>query len=125
VTPFGLKTWPDHGEDAMTEAAPFACNRNAMTEEERVRYEMLRGRFEKAVCAVAELANGYSFRLLGGALSLEDIAEWVEYEEKCCPFFGLGVETGLEEGPIAVRITGREGVKEFIRAEFVEVTFGS
>jgi len=125
VTPFGLKTWPDRWEDAMTEKAPFACNRNAMTKEERVRYELLRGKFEKAVCAVAELANGYSFRLLSGALSLEDIAEWVEYEKKCCPFFGLGVETGLEECPIAVRITGREGVKAFIRAEFVEVTFGS
>jgi hypothetical protein len=125
VTPFGLKTWPDHEEDAMTEAAPFACNRNAMTKEERVRYELLRGRFVKAVCEVAELANGYSFRLFSGVLSLEDIAEWVEYEEKCCPFFCVCAETGLEEGPIAVRITGREGVKEFIRAEFLDVTFGS
>jgi hypothetical protein len=48
----------------------------AMTAAERARYETLRVKLEKAVVNVAELRNGYAFRLAlrGGLLELE---EWM------------------------------------------------
>ncbi len=107
----------------MSDGTGFACNMGDMTSEQRARYAVLRGKLEAAVCAVVELENGYLFRFFSGVMSLEEMAEWVEYEEKCCPFFGLGVETGVEEGPIGLRITGGVGVKQFIRGEFGSVRF--
>ena len=96
----------------------FACNLRAMNGEERSRYALLRAKLQAAVDEITEVENGFEFRLTPGAVSTAEIAEWVEYEEKCCPFLGLGIATGLEQGPIGVRITGETGVKEFIWAEF-------
>jgi hypothetical protein len=107
----------------VTDEPNFACNMNAMTKKERSRYDLLRQKLESAVAAVIELENGYTFQLRRGALSLAEITEWVDYEQKCCPFFGLGVATGPEPGPTGLRITGRAGVKQFIRMEFATVKF--
>jgi hypothetical protein len=107
----------------MTESPQFVCNMNAMTGEERARYDVLRGKLEQAVERVEELENGYTFRLRDGSISLEEVAQWVEYEQKCCPFFGLGVEAAPQKGPIALRATGEPGVKDFIRMEFAGIRF--
>jgi hypothetical protein len=107
----------------MKERTGFCCNIHAMSEAERGRYSVLRGRLEQGVDGVEEIENGYMFRLRSGALSLDEMGEWVEYEQKCCPFFGLGIETDLPRGPIALRVAGKSGVKEFIRMEFAGIKF--
>ena len=108
----------------MTESPQFACNMNAMTREERALYDVLRRKLEQAVERADELENGYTFRLRDASISLEELAQWVEYEQKCCSFFGLGVEAAPQKGPIALRVTGEPGVKEFIRMEFASIPFG-
>jgi len=40
-------------------------------------------------------------------------------ERRCCPFFDLSLRLDREGGPMWLELTGREGVKEFIKAEFV------
>lgn len=107
----------------MKERVAFCCNLHAMSEEERRRYDVLREKLEQGVDRVDELENGYVFRLRSGALSLDEMGEWVEYERKCCPFLGLEMQTGLPGGPIAFTATGEPGVKEFIRMEFVGIKF--
>jgi hypothetical protein len=107
----------------MNERTAFCCNIHAMSEAERRRYDVLRGKLEQGVARVDELENGYVFRLRSGALSLDEMGEWVEYEQKCCPFLGLDMDTGLPRGPLALRVTGEPGVKEFIRMEFVGIKF--
>lgn len=107
----------------MTESTQFVCNMNAMTKEERARYDVLRRKLEQAVERAEELENGYTFRLRDGSISLDELAQWVEYEQKCCSFFGLGVEAAPRKGPMALRITGEPGVKAFIRMEFAGVQF--
>jgi hypothetical protein len=67
--------------------------------------------------------KGYTFRLRDASILLEEVAEWVEYEQKCCSFFGLGVEAAPQKGPIALRVTGEPGVKDFIRMEFAGIQF--
>jgi hypothetical protein len=107
----------------MKERTEFCCNVHAMSEAERGRYSVLRGRLEQGVDGVEEIENGYMFQLRSGALSLDEIEEWVEYEQKCCPFFRLGIETDLQRRRIALRVTGKSGVKEFIRMEFAGIKF--
>ena len=67
---------------------------------------------------VAELGNGYSFRYETGPGILRDIAEFVTYERVCCPFFDFELRVEREGGHTWFTLTGREGVKAFIREEF-------
>ena len=108
----------------MKERTAFCCNIHAMSEPERGRYNVLRRKLELGGDRVEELENGYMFRLRLGALSPNEMGEWVEYERRCCPFFELAVEAERENGPWSLRITGREGVKAFVREEFHVLKLG-
>lgn len=105
----------------MTESGGFCCDMTAMTREERGRYESLRAKLEAAVISIAELDDGYALRLRDGAIGPEELLEWIAFEQKCCPFFAL---TASEQaGSLLLLITGRDGVKDFIRAEFSAIRF--
>jgi hypothetical protein len=105
----------------MTEDSGFCCDTTAMTRQERGRYEILRSKLEAAVISVAELGDGYGLRLRDGAIGLEELVEWIAFEQKCCPFFTLAASE--QAGSLILLITGRAGVKDFIRAEFSAIRF--
>jgi hypothetical protein len=46
------------------------------------------------------------------------VAEWSAGEHLCCPFFDIDLRLEREHGAFWLRLTGREGVKEFIKADF-------
>lgn len=64
-----------------------------------------------------ELANGYEFRFANGPGLLMKLAEFVSLEKLCCPFLGFAIEVEPEGGAVWLRLTGRDGVKAFIREE--------
>jgi len=39
-------------------------------------------------------------------------------ESKCCPFFDFHIDLENEGKLVCLRLTGEEGIKQFIRAEF-------
>jgi hypothetical protein len=45
-------------------------------------------------------------------------AEWISFERLCCPFFSFQLDIASEGAPIWLRMTGREGVKQFMQVEF-------
>jgi hypothetical protein len=94
----------------------FYCNIDALTSAERTRHGTLSYALRKAVVEKAELPSGYGFRLAAQDVPL--VAEWVGYEAKCCPFFSFEMQLARDQGPLWLRITGSEGVKAFIKAEF-------
>ncbi len=98
-------------------STPFFCNPQAMTTEERERYHKLTRTLFSSIEEHRELADGYGFRL-SPAISLSSAAEWIELESKCCPFFDFHLERSREQGPLWLRLSGRPGVKQFIRDEF-------
>ena len=49
--------------------------------------------------------------------SLVRVAEFIELERRCCPFFRFELEVQDEGGAAWLRLTGRMGVKQFIAAE--------
>src|SRR5262252_5148774 len=103
---------------ALAPAAPgagFACDLNALTKDERARHAALAAELFAAVEERRELADGYALRL--PAERWLDAARWAELERKCCPFFAFDLTAAAERGPLWLRITGRAGVKAFMKEE--------
>lgn len=66
----------------------------------------------------AELENGFRFRFLLKDSILQDLAEIIDLERKCCPFlnFSLNLEAGNDF--VSLELTGAEGTKEIVRELF-------
>jgi hypothetical protein len=69
-----------------------------------------------------ELADGYEFRLADEPDLLTQLAQFVSLERLCCPFLRFDVQVEAEAGPVWLRLSGGEGVKDFIREEIAGLT---
>ena len=69
-----------------------------------------------------ELPNGHELRFANETDVLQRLADFVSLEKLCCPFLRFEIEVEAEYGPVWLRLTGREGVKEFIREEISGLT---
>ena len=98
---------------------PFACDRAALSPEQRKRhFDELGPALRSLRKSTHELADGFEFEFPGDAAVYHLLAEWVGGERLCCPFFDIDLRVGREGGAIWLRLTGREGVKQFIKADF-------
>ena len=98
--------------------SPFACNRLALTPEQRKRhFDELGPQLLSLRKDVRELPNGYEFELPADFKTVQLVAEWAAGERACCPFFDIEMRLEREGGPLWLRLTGREGVKQFIHAD--------
>ena len=97
----------------------LVCERDdgVFSPEEQRRYEDLRHEMQQGLEEIRELTNGYSFRVTGDTSSILAIAEWITLERRCCSFFDFELEVEPQGGPVWVRQTGGEGVKEFLQTE--------
>ncbi len=68
-----------------------------------------------------ELPDGYAFHFPPDAKTYATVSEWIGDERLCCPFFAFDLQVSDRSQPLALRITGPEGVKQFIRAELLEM----
>ena len=98
--------------------SPFYCNIKVLSATERAHKKQIGEKMAASQLETKELPNGYAYRYRPGGVSLVELADWVESERRCCPFFDMALETEREGGPVWLKITGREGVKQFIRGEF-------
>jgi hypothetical protein len=104
---------------AATHESPFACDRLALTPQQRKRhFDELGPKLRTLVAQVRELPNGYEFQFPGDRPTFQLIAEWTGGEHVCCPFFDIDLRLEREGGVTWVRLTGRPGTKEFIRTDF-------
>ena len=98
--------------------SPFACDRMALTPEIRERhFEELGPKLVGLRKSVREVADGYEFQFPADEKTYQLLTEWVIQERLCCPFFDLDLRLDREGGPLWLRVTGREGTKDFIRAD--------
>jgi hypothetical protein len=104
--------------NGTTVETPFFCNLKALTVVERTEHQRLGQRLAESILRTVEIAEGYAFEVDGHRVAVRDIAQWTEFERRCCPFFDFNLELRRENGPITLRLTGRDGVKQFIRSEF-------
>jgi hypothetical protein len=97
--------------------SPFACNMLALDAEGRRRHIAVMGQMRAAIKETQELSDGYAFSFPSEQSTILLVAEFISRERLCCPFFTFELVAEREEGPLWLRLRGREGVKAFIRAE--------
>ena len=101
-----------------TVQSKFYCNIKPLTAEERARHKQLSEKLMAARKEIVETEKGYEFQYRPGDVSLAELAEWVVAESKCCPFFDFHIDLENQGKLACLRLTGEEGIKAFIRAEF-------
>jgi hypothetical protein len=104
----------------MTKESPFACNVAPFTPDQRARWQELGAEWRKQVSDIRELPDGFALRLPSAAEAILKAAEWMTLDRLCCPFMSFVLEIEAEGGPVWLRLTGREGTKEFMRAAMRE-----
>ena len=102
----------------VTTQSKFYCNIKALTPEERARHKQLGEKLLAARKETVETEKGYEFQFSPADVSLAELAEWVVAESKCCPFFDFHIDLERDGKLACLRLTGEEGIKAFIRAEF-------
>jgi hypothetical protein len=96
----------------------FYCNIKALNPEERARHKQLSEKLSARRKEIVETEKGYEFQYSPADVSLAELAEWMGAESKCCPFFDFHIDVEREGKLLCLRLTGEEGIKAFIRAEF-------
>jgi hypothetical protein len=127
-----LLTMVGHGADAKAQApaaasnagkqtvtqSKFYCNINALSPAERASHKQLTDKLMALRRETVESEKGYEFQYNPKDISLAELAEWVAAEGKCCPFFDFHIDLERQGALLCLRLTGKEGIKPFIRAEF-------
>ncbi len=102
----------------MTKQSKFYCNIKALNPTERAHHNELTEKLVAKRKEIVEREKGYEFQFSPSTVSLGELAEWVVSESKCCPFFDFHIDLEREGSLLCLRLTGEEGIKGFIRAEF-------
>lgn len=98
---------------------PLACDRLALDPNARKRHFSELGPALRSMrTAARELPDGYEFQFPSDATAIAMVAEWAAGERLCCPFMQIELRIEPEHGPLWLRLTGREGVKQFIASDF-------
>jgi hypothetical protein len=96
----------------------FYCNIKALSLAERAHQKQLTDKLIASRTQIVETPKGYEFQFDPATVSLGEVVEWVVTEEKCCPFYYFHIDLEREGNLVCLGLTGQEGIKQFIRAEF-------
>ncbi len=104
--------------DAKRPESAFACNRFALTPQQRKRhFDELGPKLVSLKKNVRALPDGYDFEFPPDSDTVQLVAEWAVGERACCPFFDIDMRLEREGGSLWLALTGRDGVKQFIQAD--------
>jgi hypothetical protein len=99
------------------DVSSFYCNTSAFDPEQRKRYNILTKDLMAKHLEIKELPDGYGMRFPNNRSLFTALSEWATLEQLCCPFLTLSLELQRDQGPIWLRVSGEDGVKDFLRAE--------
>jgi hypothetical protein len=97
----------------------FYCNMNALSPAERAAHKQLTEKLIETRKNIVEVPRGYEFQFAPTAVSVTELAGWVIAEAKCCPFFDFHIDLERRGSVVCLRLTGEDGIKPFIRGEFL------
>ena len=98
------------------EESPIMCVLGALDAKQLERHQELRKQLHEKTQEVRELANGYALRLPAENGMILSVAEFITLERQCCPFFSFELEVEGDQASLWLKLTGREGVKEFLKS---------
>jgi hypothetical protein len=99
----------------LNETPSLACDLTAIPSNVREEHVLTAPQLFSAAQEVQELSNGYAIRFINEPGRFMAIAKFIENERLCCPFFNFGLELEPKSGPLWLRLTGGEGVKEILQ----------
>jgi hypothetical protein len=102
----------------MAAGTKFYCNVKALSPAERASHKKLTDRLIAVRTEIVEMDKGYEFQFSPFTMPLAELADWVAAEGKCCPFFDFHIDLEREGQLLCLQLTGEEGIKAFIRAQF-------
>ena len=106
----------EHMSKVKKEESPIMCVLGALDAKQLARQQELRQQLREKTQEVRELKDGYALRLPAESGMILSAAEFITLERLCCQFFNFGLEVEGEQGSLWLRLTGREGVKEFLKS---------
>ena len=95
----------------------LACDMSAIAPNQREEHVAISRDLFSRVVSIRELTNGYAFELADGPDVIVKAAQFISREKLCCPFLQFVIEVDAENATVWLRLTGREGVKAFVREE--------
>lgn len=104
----------------VIESQPIVCDLTAIPVSVREQHVITAPKIFRAAQEVQELPNGYAFRLPNEPGMFMALAQFVENERLCCPFYHFGLEIEPNGGPLWLRLTGNEGVKQLLETALGE-----
>jgi hypothetical protein len=96
---------------------PIACDLTVFGDNERKRQKSILHEFRAKVTRTEELPDGYAFTLAREPYMLQLVAEMISFESRCCQFLDFQLDVRRGGASITLRLTGGEGVKDFLREE--------
>ena len=104
----------------LNENPSLACDLTAIPSEVREEHVITAPQLFALAREVQELPNGYAIRFANEPGRFMSIAKFIENERLCCPFFNFGLEIEPNTGPLWLRLTGGEGVKDLLQVTLFE-----
>lgn len=94
----------------------FVCIPSAIPAAEReTHFALARDLFQRQSQAQEDLPDGYECRFAADAFG--PLTRFVANERNCCPAIRFEIVVSAQGGPVSLRMTGPEGVREFLKAE--------
>jgi hypothetical protein len=103
-----------------SEEQPIVCDLTAIPATVREQHVVSAPRIFQAAQEIRELPNGYAFRLPNEAGTWMALANFVENERRCCPFWAFGLTVEPHGGPLWLQLTGVEGAKQLLETALSE-----
>jgi hypothetical protein len=106
------------------ENQPLACVANAVPADKQEYWvKEIVPKLYRAVEEIQELPNGWALRFPSTAEILTLAAEDLHIERLCCPFVKYTLEIEPNYGPFWLRMTGGEGVKDFLKMAYESASY--
>ncbi len=107
----------------MTDTTPksevvIACDPNAVPADMREQWVETGTQVYASVLEVLDIPGGYAFRLPTDSAMLLKVTAYISNERLSCAFIHFMLEVEPYGGPFWLRLTGGEGVKEYMRSVF-------
>ena len=96
----------------------LSCNLDAWSPDQRARQAELSREFSSRRRRVEELDDGLAFHFDRDPELSVRLAKRASLERRCCPFLDLAVEWPHDGETMWLSVTGRGGIKAFVREEF-------
>lgn len=99
----------------MSTNSPIACNLSAIDKEQLDQHHRNGEAVFGTIREIREDKNGYAFKLPAETGLIQRLGSFIARERLCCPFFEFSLNIGAGQGPVWLKLSGREGVKAYIK----------